>query len=93
MYGINEACKSMFDKYHYLFFDFLDGEILGLGDEDYVDGFHGGDVVYAEIVRRLAMNSDLLSTYIDLRKIEDLLKQRPNNLNIDEIKNDGRQRG
>ena len=45
------VCSRIFDKYEYTFIDLLDMQEYGFGDESYIDGFHGSQVVYAVIAK------------------------------------------
>lgn len=50
--------------------DFTNPRRLGATDCEFVDGFHGGDVVYARILRRMADHYPGLLAYVDIQKLD-----------------------
>lgn len=76
--GIAPACEKALIDHGYPFYDYLDGETLGYGDEFYVDGFHGGDIVYAEIIKRIAENNDRIAACIEIETIRQLVDKSDN---------------
>ncbi|MBQ3799689.1 MAG: hypothetical protein II837_05270 [Treponema sp.] len=67
------ACKKVFNSYGFEFFDFIDGAFLG-SDDDFIDGFHGSEIVYARIIERMAAGGSCIGKYVDLGRIETLLE-------------------
>ncbi|NCC08823.1 MAG: hypothetical protein EOM30_12530 [Clostridia bacterium] len=60
---LGETLTQLFDGYGYEVFDYTSMD--DTADAQYIDGFHGGSSVYAQICLRLAESSQLLSSYID----------------------------
>lgn len=82
--GIAPTCEQVFKTHGYPFYDYLDGEVLGYGDEFYTDGFHGGDIVYAEIMQRIAENDDRIAACIESEIIRRLVDESDNCLTFGE---------
>lgn len=51
--------------------DFTNPRRFGASDCEFVDGFHGGDVVYARILRDMADRYAALLAYVDIQKLND----------------------
>ena len=54
--------------------EFYDFTAIESTDDEYIDGFHGGDRVYAKIALELAERSEILSGEIDTRQIQQMLE-------------------
>lgn len=67
------ACRTLFSQYGFEFYDYVDGETLGVDDSCFNDGFHGSEVTYGRIVADMAKNGSVLAGYIDLEKVEYLV--------------------
>lgn len=50
--------------------DFSDPRTLNAGDCEFVDGFHGGDIVYARILRAMADRWPALLAFVNMEKID-----------------------
>ena len=85
IYEIAPACQEMFGKYGYEFYDYLDGNKLHVTDEYFIDGFHGGDVVYARILIDMASNNEKLEKYIDTVQVQELIDNVPNKCLIENL--------
>ena len=55
--------------------DCTDARAFGSSDCEFVDGFHGGEVTYARILRLLAERDLALAPYVDRRRIDAALAQ------------------
>lgn len=55
--------------------DFTDPRSLGSNDCEFLDGFHGGEVTYARVLRRLADRWSALLPYVDMEKINVSLRE------------------
>ncbi len=53
-------------------FDFTRPSELGDDDCEYIDGFHGGDVVYARMLAIVARARPQLRAYVDLRLLDEI---------------------
>lgn len=62
--------------------EFYDFTAVDSDDDEYLDGFHGGDRVYARIAVQLSEKSDILSKSIDLVTLEKLLGENGGNPRI-----------
>lgn len=74
MQEVAPACEELFSQYGFEFFDYVDGETLGVDDGYFIDGFHGSEVTYARIIADMVKNGSLLAKYIDLEKVEYLVE-------------------
>lgn len=57
------------------FFNFHDVRILGISDEHFYDGLHGDEVVFLEIMRRIAARSRALQSLIDRQGLEQIAEK------------------
>lgn len=55
--------------------DFTDPRKFGSSDCEFVDGFHGGEVTYARILRDLVDRYHALVTYVDVERVNRVLKE------------------
>lgn len=53
--------------------DYTDPAILQADDCEFVDGFHGGEVAYARILRSLAQHWPSLHTYVNMEKLNEII--------------------
>ncbi len=68
------ACSEVFDRYDYEFYDYADGERLGMTDEYFLDGFHGSCLVYGRILEDMAESGSGIGQYVDLEQIKYLIE-------------------
>lgn len=68
-----DECEKSFKKYDYEFYNYLTGDYVGLGDEFFIDGFHGGDIVYGKILLDMAQGDSKLRVFVDGDKIQSLI--------------------
>lgn len=80
---IAPACKEIFDKFDYEFYDFMDGASLEMTDDCFVDGFHGSEIVYGRIIEKMAEKDSALAPYADLDNIAYLMDNAYSGLAFD----------
>ncbi len=79
MRGRPEAYRHLFQLREALFargldvLDCTDARAFGASDCEFVDGFHGGEVAYARILRLLAESRPQLARYVARDRIDDAL--------------------
>lgn len=62
IYGI---LQPVFNKYNDCsLYDFTDMRSMGVHNYDFEDGFHGTEIIYNEILRRIAAHDSLLAHYV-----------------------------
>ena len=71
---ISPLCKTLFEKYEFEFFDYMDGAELNVTDEFFIDGFHGSEIVYGYILKDMANKNSRISKYLNQVKIDELLE-------------------
>ena len=54
--------------------DCTDAQGLGANDCEFIDGFHGGEVTYARILRRMADRWPALLAYVDMKKLDTVIR-------------------
>ena len=64
-----EKIPSIFDKYGFEFYDYTNATHLGCTDFYYLDGFHGGDVVYLRMFIDMIEQGSLLGEICDVQKL------------------------
>lgn len=77
---ISPRCKEIFAEYGYEYFDYTDVRGLGLDDTYFIDGLHGGEVVYAYLVRNMIKQVSCLQQYVDIKTLDSLLSNSYNYL-------------
>lgn len=70
---IGPCCEELFSRYGYEYYDYTDGAVLNLSDDYYLDGFHGGAVVYASMMLDMCERGSKLDRYLDACKTRDLI--------------------
>lgn len=71
---IEPMCEMLFEKYGFEFYNFASGESLGLTDDYFVDGFHGSEVLYGYIVKKMVERDSEISKYINQKRLDNLLE-------------------
>ena len=66
---ITPSIKKYFKKYNFELWDFTDSKTINANDNEFLDGFHGSDMVYLKILRYLSNNKSQMKKYIDNEKI------------------------
>ncbi len=78
---ISQTLTDLFKDNGFHFFDFSAGNLANIGDEHYIDGFHGSERVYLHLyLAMLAAQSEILGQYSDNDYLEDALRQPQSNL-------------
>lgn len=73
-YSYIEKFKKACLKNNISIYDFTNPKIMvDANDCEFIDGFHGGDVLYAKILLRLLKQEPLLSDYINRSYLEDVV--------------------
>lgn len=70
---ISPECEEIFAEYGFEYFDYTDVRELGVNDKNFVDGFHGSEIVYAYMVQDMIMQESALKKYVDETKLDNLL--------------------
>lgn len=68
----NRGIREVFDEVDLPYFDFNDPVTINASDCEFVDGIHGGELVYAKIVNAMAKNEQF-RPLVDEQKISELL--------------------
>lgn len=76
---MDEACRKSFEKYGYAYFNFSNPAEFGADDSFFIDGYHGGDIIYAMFALDMADKS-ALSGYVDKENLTCLIENRQSNL-------------
>ncbi len=88
---VYEAMKNIENKYAYVWeledmiinqydgFSFHDSSLVSVSDCEFIDGFHGGDVVYARILNNLKSKRSELSQYINIDEVTQIENNRKGN--------------
>lgn len=70
---IEPACKELFSKYNYEFYNYWDVSDFGITDDYFIDGFHGSEVVYAYMVYDMCEKNSELKQFINVDVLEYLI--------------------
>lgn len=76
---IEPAVKRLCDEYNCEVYDFTDIRWLGCDDSYFVDGFHGGEVAYAMILREMCREESILCQVINMEELEECVANRFSN--------------
>jgi len=81
--AVNNAMDMMGEKYQYIddlkaklkelgiyYYDFTNARLLGSDDCEFIDGFHGGDLIYARILKYIYNDDSSIREYINISYIE-----------------------
>lgn len=71
MFDIFPQLQTLFQKRGYKVFDFTSAQSFGSHDEEFIDGFHGGEVAYAKILLEIAKSDSALERHVDVSKLRD----------------------
>ena len=74
-YGYIEDIKKKFMDKGLSFQDFSDPLKYGSNSCEFIDGLHGGEIIYMRIVAELAKNIPYMNDYINLDKLKKLIAQ------------------
>lgn len=72
LFEISPMCNELFMKYDYKYFDYMDGSTLEVDDTYFIDGFHGGEVVYAYILQDMIEKGSSISRFVDADRLLDI---------------------
>lgn len=74
IYGL---LSPVFDKYDKCYlYDFTDMRSLGVHNYDFIDGFHGSDLIYNYIIKCIiCKNKDISHYFVEPSSIDDINKQ------------------
>jgi hypothetical protein len=73
--GLYERVKTIFNKHGYNINDYTNAALLDGVDEEFVDGHHGGERMYAKIAVDLANKYPDFAKYLNKEKLEKQLKE------------------
>lgn len=65
MFDIFPRLQSLFEEYGYNVYDFTSAQEFGSFDEEFIDGFHGGEVTYTRILLEMAKSDTSFASVID----------------------------
>ena len=72
---IAHTLEPVFQEYGFSFFDFTNPKKLKItSDDEFIDGFHGSEKTYLQILIQLAKRDEYLAKYVDLSFLENLLQ-------------------
>lgn len=70
--------RPLFARFGFPFFDYSDLSVLGAGDEETKDGFHGSEKAYLRLFLDMAAKDSALAAYADLPRLRSRLALAPN---------------
>jgi hypothetical protein len=74
--------KPYFDKYDYELYDFTNSYTFNSNDNEFIDGFHGGEIVYQKILINMLDSGSMLNEVSELIKLKSTINQKNNNFLI-----------
>lgn len=83
MAEVAPACETELEKYDFEFYDYADVTRLGVTDDFFYDGNHGGEVAYGYIIQDMIENGSKIADYIDIDKLNFLIDNAYNELTFE----------
>ena len=77
---INCRVAPLFRQYGHSFFDFTSMPGIPCTDNEFIDGYHGSDVIYAKLLSSMAEADLVLDRYVNRGRIERMLASRVNDV-------------
>ena len=74
-YAYVRDLKRQLDKAGVVYADYTDATAIGSIDCEFVDGFHGGEITYARILKDMARGNDDLRSLLNLTFLETLITE------------------
>lgn len=71
--------NPLFDKYGYELYDFSQMSTIGSGDDETIDGFHGGELAYLKLLLEMLDRNSALNNVCDSRKLRNDANTAVNN--------------
>jgi len=72
IFGLFAQLKSDFEERGMSLFDYSNIHSIGANDFETIDGFHGSEVSYLKLLRQMALNDKVLSSYVQASKLESM---------------------
>ena len=72
-YGYIGELKDKLTKFGVPYYDFTDPTVLGSSDCEFFDGIHGGEVIYARIIKTIYERDPSIRTFIDIHYLEKVI--------------------
>ncbi len=77
---IEEKIKPYFNEFGFEFYDFTDPYNIETDNTEYLDGFHGGEIVYAKMLLKMIALGSHLNTVVDTNELGNTLGSNKNPL-------------
>ena len=71
---LDQDILEIFEQYEHSFFDFTDPKEYGFNDLQFIDGYHGSEVIYGIITRHIATEDSVFADYVDSASITNVLE-------------------
>lgn len=82
MFSIFSNIKNLFQQFGYKVYDFSSANALGSHNEEFVDGFHGGEVVYARVLLEMSKSDSTITNIVDVSSLTTLIYANTKKLTI-----------
>lgn len=82
MDAIQSSLKNRFEKYGFSIYDFTNPRDVNSKDEEFLDGFHGGEKTYARMLLKMAEKDDKLRDYVNAESLDRRVNSVENPLEI-----------
>tara|TARA_B110000003_G_C16484667_1_gene471106 strand:- start:33 stop:893 length:861 start_codon:yes stop_codon:yes gene_type:complete len=67
--SLESKLQKVFNEYNYEFYNYSSAELLGSNDDEFIDGFHGSEVVYAKILIDMLKKHSILNEVTEIDKL------------------------
>jgi len=82
---LNSHLTPMFQEYGYEFYDFSSVSTAGSTDLEAIDGFHGSESVYMNILIKMIEKGSALSSLCDINTLRNAAKHKVNRYTVYEV--------
>ncbi len=80
--SLESILQKEFNKYNFEFYNYSSVELLGSNDDQFIDGFHGGEVVYANILIDMLRKNSILNEVSSYNNLETDKKNKKNRFTL-----------
>ena len=79
---LEKRLSKIFNEYDYEFYNYPSGNYCNSNDNEFIDGFHGGDLVYANILIDMLKKQSILNEVSNVNKLDTDKKKKKNRFTL-----------
>ena len=78
----SEKLNVLFKDYKYEFWDYSDPMLINSNNNEFIDGFHAGELTHAKIILNMIENNSIIKDHINYNRLKNEVKNTKNQLII-----------